>query len=153
MNFSLERRHNATFHPLGIFRHHWLLLRVVIITTHYSHLLLNIEKGFFFKIYLSLTYCFLRCCKHCRSNFKKRMAAWNFIKNLLKLPFCLVTLLVFSRRNIKLQRHETESSIPILCVAKLGSLSRFVSHAIWTLSPDGRSVRPKFGIGYGISWK
>ena len=26
MYFSLERRHYVTFHPLGIFGHHWSLL-------------------------------------------------------------------------------------------------------------------------------
>ena len=31
----------------------------------------------------------------------------NFMKKLLKLPFCLVSLLVFLRRNIKFQRHES----------------------------------------------
>ena len=32
MYFSLERRHNATFHPKGIFRHHWISMFTYLFT-------------------------------------------------------------------------------------------------------------------------
>ena len=48
-----------------------------------------------------------------------------------------LTLLLFLWKKYKLTASRNQVQFQF-CVAKLGSLSRFVSHAIWTLPPDGR---------------
>ena len=48
-----------------------------------------------------------------------------------------LTLLLFLWKKYKLTASRNQVQFQF-CVAKLGSLSRFVSHAIWTLLADGR---------------